>query len=96
MGNPTREDGLYYCGACGLSLVKVKGENCGCSIKRNWLDRGQCGVCGNSATMFFVHGFRCREHEWQKEPSDAIITDKIIWVGCRDKKQRSASRRQGD
>ena len=44
------------------------------------IDDNICGACGKRATMFFVHGFRCKEHEFQHEPSDAIFGDNIIFV----------------
>ena len=71
---------MIYCGACGINFVQRKEENCGCMRHRNWLDNAKCGVCGAQATMFFVHGFRCKEHEFQKEPSNALIGDKVIAV----------------
>lgn len=39
-----------------------------------------CGVCGGPADFFFVHGYRCRRHQSEKEPSDAIITPEMILV----------------
>ena len=44
------------------------------------IDDNICGACGKRATMFFVHGYRCKEHEFQHEPSDAIFGDNITFV----------------
>ena len=41
------------------------------------IDGKVCGVpnCGKQAVMWFVHGHRCRQHEFQKEPSAAVFFD---------------------
>ncbi len=69
-----------YCGACGISLVDAPGSNCGCSARRNWLERLACGVCGRPASMSFVHGARCPGHEFVVEPSAAIIADGVVFT----------------
>lgn len=85
----TNVDKPYFCGACGITKVASKIENCGCSVARNWIDQGQCGVCGAQATMFFVHGFRCRKHEFQIEPSDAhFFGDNVVIVIPRNHSQK--------
>ena len=44
------------------------------------IDNLECGVCGEAAAMWFVHGARCKKHEFQVEPSSAIIGDDVIGV----------------
>lgn len=44
------------------------------------IDGNICGVCGKPAVTFFVHGYRCKEHGSQREPSDAIFSDNVIMV----------------
>lgn len=44
------------------------------------LDNCICGICGHRAEMFFVHGYRCKDHKFVAEPSDAIIGDDMILV----------------
>lgn len=62
-----------YCPACGTNQISEMDANCGCASRRNRLEWAVCGICGKPATMFFVYGFRCREHEFQRDPSQAAI-----------------------
>ena len=40
------------------------------------LEDVECGFCHKLAVVFYVHGYRCREHSWQEMPSmaDPVIT----------------------
>lgn len=68
----------YFCARCGYGKVANIGDTCCRPFMP--LDEYRCGICGKRSTMFFVHGFRCKDHEFQIEPSDAIIGDKMIVV----------------
>lgn len=70
------EPGEYrYCG-CGVILLPPGMLICPKCRYRPKLEDHLC-YCGKVASMFFVHGFRCEEHAFQKEPSEATITDKM-------------------
>ena len=70
----------YYCAKCGINKTAKKGICDKCKGIKSSLDVNVCGVCQKKANMFFVHGFRCNDHAFQKEPSDAIITNTGIFV----------------
>lgn len=64
----------FWCGRCGRVRVRNRDENCGCWERDNDLDgRMACGVCGERANFFFVHGYRCSRHHFQKRPSDVVL-----------------------
>jgi hypothetical protein len=44
------------------------------------IDDLACGVCGKQAVMFFVHGARCDEHRFHRNPSTRLEGDGF--VGC--------------
>lgn len=37
------------------------------------LDDMLCGICGKQAVMLFADGARCRDHEFQRRPSQRIV-----------------------
>jgi len=76
----------YFCGRCGKTKIAYIGQCQSCLkwAEANRIDRNRCGVCGNMADTFFVHGYRCREHFMQIEPSDMVLAGNgIILTGPR-------------
>jgi hypothetical protein len=65
-----------YC-QCGYVLLPPKTLICAKCKYRPKLEDHIC-YCGRTASMCFVHGFRCELHAFQKEPSETAITDKTI------------------
>ncbi len=66
-----------YC-SCGYVLVPPGVIMCAKCKYKPKLEDHLCH-CGKPASMMFVHGFRCCEHAFQVEPSEAHIGDKLTF-----------------
>lgn len=67
---------FHYCG-CGHILLPDDERICAKCRYKPRLEDFACGICGVSAAMFFVHGYRCDTHAFNRKPSSAIIRDDI-------------------
>lgn len=83
-----------YCG-CGHYLLPQGKLICAKCRYRPRLEDHLC-FCGEPASMFFVHGFRCNEHAFQVEPSDAHITDKVAVTVSRMKARPNQAQIQAE
>ena len=72
--------GRYFCGCCGINKIDHIGTCDRCLSRHNPFDSAQCGVCGDAANTWSVHGFRCGQHFGEREPSDMVYCSNGIII----------------
>lgn len=64
-----------FCSKCGQFLIPLNKTWCDACTNKPCIGDFICGVCGERASVFFVHGYRCDSHVDVKNPSSATITE---------------------
>ena len=69
-----------FCRKCGMTMLPPDKQVCLKCRHTPSLSDFVCGICGKVSEMMFVHGYRCNEHAFQKEPSQIFEGENI--AGC--------------